>query len=197
MDRRIFFKSALAGGGAVLLASRAYPLKFYPNPGKHKWAVLYGTRYGSNRDAAVWISEGMGAIADVFDARENPDLSSCEFLVIGSGIYNGKIAPPLEEYIRKNLTAISKKVKTVFTVCGAGGSDYGNSYLDQIAQICEATPLLKKSFPGRQTKKLLSAEDFKVLENYYQRTNQPFEDYDRVQRKDFLQFGEDILKKSI
>jgi len=195
MERRKFVKSVLVGGGATFLVSKGYPLKFFPNPGKNKWAVLFGTRYGSNRDASLWISEGMGAIADVFDARENPDLSSFEYLIIGSGIYGGKIAQPLESYIGKNAALISSKIKAVFVVCGGGGSEYANQYLDQLAALCSAKPLLKKSFPGRLTKRLLSPDDYKGLESYYQRSNRPFEDYDRLQRKDCLDFGEAILKQ--
>lgn len=184
----------MAGSGVACLASKGYSLKFFPNPSKNKWAVLFGTRYGSNRDASIWISEGMGAIADVFDARENPDLSPFGYLIVGSGIYGGKIAQPLEDYLKKNPSSISKKIQAVFVVCGGGGTDRANQYLDNLAQICEAKPVLKKSFPGRLTKKLLSSEDFNVLEGHYKRTNQPFEDYDRVKREDFLKFGEEILK---
>ena len=188
-------KTALIGGGITLLASEGYPLKFFPNPSKNKWAVLFGTRYGSNRDAAVWISEGMGAIADVFDARENPDLSSFDYLIIGSGIYGGKIAEPLESYISKNASLISSKTKAVFVVCGAGGSERASQYLDQLASLCGAKVDLKKSFSGRLTKRLLSPDDYKMLEGFYQRGNRPFEDYDRLQRKDCLDFGEEILKQ--
>lgn len=194
MNRRKFMKSILACGGTTFLVSKGYSLKFFPNPSKNKWAVLFGTRYGSNRDASIWISEGMGAIADVFDARENPDLSSFNYLIIGSGIYGGKIAQPLESYIKKNTSLISNKMKAVFVVCGGGGSEYANQYLDELTKLCGAKPLLKRSFPGRLTKRLLNSDDFKGLENYYKRNNQPFEDYDRLQRKACLQFGEEIFK---
>ena len=194
MNRRKFMNSVLAGGGTAFLVSKGYALKFFPNPSKNKWAVLFGTRYGSNRDASIWISEGMGAIADVFDARENPDLSSFEYLIIGSGIYGGKIAQPLESYISKNTSLLYNKVKAVFAVCGAGGGERANPYLDQLTKLCGAEPLLKRSFPGRMTKRLLNPDDSKVLENFSKRSNRPFEDYDRLQRKDCLQFGEEILK---
>jgi menaquinone-dependent protoporphyrinogen IX oxidase len=194
MNRRKFFRSVALGGGAALMVSKGYALKFFPNPGKNKWAVVFGTRYGSNRDASIWISEGMGAIADVFDARENPDVSSFDFLVIGSGIYGGRIAQPLESFIKSNVSAISKKIQAVFVVCGGGGTERANQYLDQLAELCQAKPLQKKSFPGRLTKRLLSPEDFKGLEEFYKRSNRPFEDYDRLQRSDFLKFGEEILK---
>ena len=101
MDRRTFFKTILVGGGLTVFVSNSYALKLFPNPGKQKWAILFGSRYGSTRDASLWISEGMGGIADVFDARENPDLSPFDDLIVGSGIYMGKIDQPLESYLTR------------------------------------------------------------------------------------------------
>lgn len=92
MDRRMFFKAiGLASGAALFAASNSHALQFYPHADKRKWAVLYGSRYGATRDAGIWISEGMGAIANVFDAREDPDLSQFDGVIVGSGIYSGKI----------------------------------------------------------------------------------------------------------
>jgi flavodoxin len=194
MKRRDFIKTVFLSGGMIFMASDAYALKFYPNAGPGKWAVLFGSRYGSTRDAAVWISEGMGGIAGVFDARENPDLSVYDNLIIGSGIYNDTIDLPLATFLAQNATKISGKVRAVFVVCGVGGTELANRYLDMIAKLCGSNPLLKKSFPGRMTKRLFDAEVLKQMEEYYKKTNHPFEDYDRLQRKDCLQFGEDILK---
>lgn len=57
---------------------------------------------GSSRDAAVWISEGMGGIADVFDARENPDLKGFEHIIIGGSIRSGATRKEFQDYIIKN-----------------------------------------------------------------------------------------------
>ena len=77
MDRRTFFKAiSLASGAALFAASNGHALQFYPHADKRRWAVLYGSRYGATRDAGVWISEGMGAIANVFDALKIPTLRS-------------------------------------------------------------------------------------------------------------------------
>jgi menaquinone-dependent protoporphyrinogen oxidase len=195
MKRRDFMKTVFIGGGFVLMASNAYPLKFYSNAGPGKWAVLFGSRYGSTRDAAVWISEGMGGIAEVFDARENPDLSAVDNLIVGSGIYNEKVASPLETLLTQKAAKISGKVRAVFVVCGVGGTEIANRYLDMISKLCGNNPLSKKSFPGRMTKRLFDAEVLKQMEEYYKKVNRPFEDYDHLQRKDCLQFGEEILKQ--
>jgi menaquinone-dependent protoporphyrinogen IX oxidase len=195
MDRRTFLKTALAGGALTTLASEGYALKLFPRPGKQKWAILFGSRYGSTRDASLWISEGLGGIADAFDARENPDLSSFESIAVGSGIYRGKIDTYLEDYLGKNSPLISTRIKAFFVVCGAGDSPRAQAFVDVLAKACQTRPPLIKVLSGRITKKLLNAEDYKIEEEVFKRRNEPYEDYDRLKRSDCLKFGEEILGK--
>jgi menaquinone-dependent protoporphyrinogen IX oxidase len=195
MDRRTFLKTALAGGALTTLASEGYALKLFPRPGKQKWAILFGSRYGSTRDASLWISEGLGGIADAFDARENPDLSSFESIAVGSGIYRGKIDTYLEDYLGKNSSLISTRIKALFVVCGAGDSPRAQAFVDVLAKACQTRPPLIKVLSGRITKKLLNEEDYKIEEEVFKRRNEPYEDYDRLKRSDCLKFGEEILGK--
>jgi menaquinone-dependent protoporphyrinogen IX oxidase len=195
MERRTFLKAFLAGGGLTALASKGYALNLFPRPGKQKWAILFGSRYGSTRDASLWVSEGMGGIAEVVDARENPDLSSFEYIVVGSGIYRGKIETSLAEYLEKNSASMSNQIKALFIVCGAGDSPRAQPYVDGLAKACQARPPLIRIFSGRITKKLLNAEDYKIEEEVFKRRNEPYEDYDRLKRGDCLKFGEDISNK--
>jgi menaquinone-dependent protoporphyrinogen IX oxidase len=196
MNRRTFLRTILGGAtGLSFFAPNSYALKLFPNPSKHKWAILFGSRYGSTRDASLWISEGMGGVADAFDARENPDLSSFDYIIIGSGIYSGKINQPLETYLSKNSASISTKIKALFVVCGAGESPRAQAFVEVLAKSCQAKPPLTKIFSGRITKRLLNKEDYKIEEEVFKRRNQPFEDYDHLQRRDCLKFGEEILVK--
>jgi len=195
MNRRAFLKTVLVGGGLTVFAPKSHALKLFQSPGKQKWAILFGSRYGSTRDASLWISEGMGGIADAFDARENPDLSSFDNIIVGSGIYNGKIDQHLETYLTRNSVLISNRIKALFIVCGAGDSPRAQAFLDVLAKSCQAKPPLTKIFSGRVTKRLLSKDDYKIEEEVFKRRNQPFEDYDSLKRSDCLKFGEEILNK--
>jgi menaquinone-dependent protoporphyrinogen IX oxidase len=196
MDRRTFLKTFVVGGGLIVFAPKSYALKLFPNTGNQKWAILFGSRYGSTRDASLWISEGMGGIADAFDARENPDLSSFDSIIVGSGIYMGKIDQHLETYLMRNSVLISNRIKALFIVCGAGNSPRAQAFLDVLAKSCQVKPPLTKIFSGRITKRLLSEEDYKIQEEVFKRRNEPFEDYDRLKRSDCLKFGEEILSKT-
>jgi len=195
MDRRRFLKTVVLGGGLTAFASNGYALKLFPNPGKQKGAILFGSRYGSTRDASLWISEGMGGIFDAFDARENPDLTSFGLIIVGSGIYSGKIDQPLETYLTKNAPSISNRIKALFIVCGAGESPRAQAFVEGLAQSCQANPSLIKIFSGRITKRLINKEDYKIEEDVFKRRNEPFEDYDRLKRIDCLKFGEEIFNK--
>ncbi len=193
MKRRSFILSGMVIGGSICLGNNLLPLKIISKKTEKKWAVLFGTKYGSTRDAATWISEGMGGIADVVDSREKPDLKHFDYLIIGSGIYGGKLAPALEEYLNKHIKEIKGKIKGFFIVCGAGG-ERGAGYVKLLEDLCQVQVQMKKVFSGRITKRLLSPEDLKGLEGYYKRINKPFEDYDQLSRKECLKWGDTILK---
>jgi menaquinone-dependent protoporphyrinogen IX oxidase len=51
-----------------------------------------------------------GWVADIFDVRENPDLTSYDGIIVGSKIYYSKIDQPLKAYLIKNAHAISGKI---------------------------------------------------------------------------------------
>ena len=200
MERRDFFKLGLAAGvGTMALARDSWALEYYPMPSDKKCAVIYGTWCGSSRDAAVWISEGMGGIADVFDVRENPNLSKYDHIVIGGSIRSGVTRKELQDYLTKNKGILKGKVRGLFAVCGNGEKPVGpqqkTSYIDNhLAKLCEATGVPSKVFNGRITKSLMDPEDRKRMEDMYPKfAGKQLEDYDLIKRSDCLAFGKEIL----
>ena len=200
MERRDFFKFGLAAGiGTVALAKDTRALEYYPMPSDKKCAVLYGTWCGSSRDAAVWISEGMGGIADVFDVRENPDLKGFDHIVIGGSIRSGATPKELQDYIAKNKGYLKTKIRGLFAVCGNGerpvGPEQTTMFIDNhLAKLCGVNNIPSRVFNGRITKSLMEPDVAKRMEEMYPRmVGKPLEDYDLLKRTDCMDFGKEIL----
>jgi menaquinone-dependent protoporphyrinogen IX oxidase len=199
MERRNFIKVGLAGLGAMALADNAWALKYYPVKSDKKCAVLYGTWCGSSRDAGVWISEGMGGIADVFDVREMPNLEAFDNIVIGGSIRMGKTSKELQDFITKNKSWLKSKVKGLFIVCGNGekpvGPEQKTVYIDNhLAKLCEVDKVPSRVFNGRITKSLMEPDIAKMMEDSYpQIAGKELADYDLLKRSDCLAFGKEIL----
>ena len=200
VERRNFVKLGLAAGvGAMALTKDAPALDYYPVQSDKKCAVLFGTWCGSSRDAAVWISEGLSGIADVFDVRENPDLKEFDHIVVGGSIRSGATRKELQDYIAKNKGALKNKIRALFAVCGNGEKPVGpaqkTSYIDNhLAKMLEVGNLPSKVFNGRITKALIDPENRKRMEDMYpQLAGKPLEDYDLLKRADCLAFGREIL----
>jgi menaquinone-dependent protoporphyrinogen IX oxidase len=185
--------------GAAYAISVPDPVQFMPTKASNeKWAVLFGTWCGSARDAALWVSEGLGGIAAVFDVRLKPDLKPYDHVVIGTAIHGGKGPQLLESYIQENVADLKSKVRGLFVVCGSQGDHPGPrtvaAYIDgYLAKLCQASAPASRAFPGRITKALLSEEDYKMLDNMYKGQNKPFDDYDHLSRWECMEFGKAIL----
>jgi menaquinone-dependent protoporphyrinogen IX oxidase len=196
MERRTFLNS-VAGVGAAYSMGALDPVQFYPKPSAEKWAVIFGTWCGTARDAAMWISEGMGGIAAVFDARQKPDLKACDHLIIGTAIHGGKGPQEFEDLIKANIEDVKSKVRAYYAVCGnrmdrpwlPTQQQYIDNYL---AKLCQATAPANRIFAGRITKALLSESEVKNLENVFK----PLDDYDHLARWDCMMFGRQILAAS-
>lgn len=192
MNKRNFFKTSLLGLGALALSKNVTALEYYPTKTDKKWAVLYGTWCGSARDAGVWISEGMDGIANVFDVRENPDLSKYENIVIGGAIRGGKVPEELQQYLQKNQSMLKNKVKGLFAVCGnmmqpptpKQTTDLIDNHL---AVLCGAKNYRSKVFLGRITFGLMDEDSRKMMKGF----NMP--EYDNLKRSECLAFGKEIL----
>jgi menaquinone-dependent protoporphyrinogen IX oxidase len=194
MEKREFLKVGLLGIGALAISRKVQALEYYPNPSDKKWAVLYGTWCGSSRDVGVWISEGMGGIANVFDVREKMDLTPYDHLVVGGSIRSGKVSPLLQEYLEKNRDWIKDRVRGLFAVCGnmqrPVGPEQTEAFIhNHLAKLCGVADVPSKVFLGRMTFGLLEPEVRPRMEQF---TNGI--EYDHLKRADCLAFGKEILE---
>ncbi len=190
MKRRNFLQLGFASVGALALNKNAHALEYYPKKSDKKIAVIYSTWCGSARDAAVWISEGMGGIADVFDIREKPDIKGYEHFIIGGAIRSFASSPELQNFIKENKGTFKGKVKGLFAVCGNMGNpitpELVTRYIDNhLAQLCEVTKVPANVFRGRITKSLMDPESAQMMAS--------FADYDNLKRDECMALGKQIL----
>ncbi|HTY61252.1 MAG TPA: flavodoxin domain-containing protein [Acidobacteriota bacterium] len=199
MERRTFINIGLAGLGTTLLVADAASAQFIPKPSTEKWAILFGTWYGSARDASVWISEGMGGIAPAFDIRQVPaDLAGFDHVVIGTAIHGGRGPKDLEDYISKNADKLQSKIRGTFVVCGNRGkmpgpqqvTDYVDGYL---GKLCKVSGVPGRAFGGRITQALMPEAEFKSIQDMYAKIGGPLGDWDNLNRMECLKFGREIF----
>ncbi|NLD38466.1 MAG: hypothetical protein GX654_16525 [Desulfatiglans sp.] len=192
MERRNFIKAGVIGLGVMAIADNAMALKFYPKKSDKKWAVIYSTWCGSSRDAGVWISEGMGGIADVFDVRENPDPTAYDHIVVGGSIRSNTVSKEMQDYLAKNKDVLKGNIRGFFCVQGNMKKPTGPENVKQLIDghlsvITGVTGVPGKCFNGRITLSLLEPNESKMM------SEMGMEDYDFMKRGDFLDFGKEIL----
>jgi len=202
MERRTFLNIGAAGLGSLAVAA---PLRaqFIPMPSqsKEKWAIIFGTWYGTSRDAAVWISEGMGAIAEVFDVRKPPaDLAAYNNLVFGSSIQGFNIHPEIKKYLEANAAGIKGKVRGLFAVCGnlrnMPGEAQVKQYIDDnLAKLADAPNVPKNVFGGRITKAIWEEKVYADNMASYKSMGVAEGDFDNLKREDCMKLGAEILAR--
>jgi len=200
MQRRTFLNLGLAGLGTTLAIASPAAAQFIAKPSKEKWAILYGTWYGTARDASVWISEGMGGIASVFDIRQVPaDLASYDHLIVGTAIHGGKGPAALEEYLSNNISRLQSKIRGLFVVCGNRGKIPGpqeaKMYVDgYLAKICKTQSVPSRIFGGRITQALMPEAEYKMIADMYAKIGGPAGDWDNLPRMECLKLGKEIYQ---
>jgi len=192
MERRSFIKIGVLGLGTMAMADKSMALEYYPKKSDNKWAVIYSTWCGSSRDAGVWISEGMGGIADVFDVRENPDPRKYHHIVVGGSIRSSQVSEEMQDYLMQNKDVLKDNIRGFFCVQGNMKRPTGPENVKQLidghlSKLTGVTGVPGKCFNGRITLDLLEADEAKMMKDM------GMKDYDLMKRTDFLAFGKTIL----
>jgi len=179
----------------VLLIGFAFcrPLNKEIDNGQQSTAIIYASRYGSTAQTAEWIAEGMDGKADVISARNAEGVETYDHIILGSGIYNNDLHEDILVFLEKHKELVRDKTIAVFIVSGTPPSE-AQVYLDMFAEKCGARSPLTQAFLGWLKKTLLTPEDLKVIEAYYQSIGQTFEDFDRTDKELCVQFGRKILQ---
>ncbi len=194
MEKRDFFKASFLAAGVLLLPRKMFALEYYPTTKNAEWAILYGSWCGSSRDASVWISEGMNGIANVFDVRENPDLSKYKYIVVGGSVRSNVTPKELQDYLTAHKGELKNKIRGYFAVCGnmkqpVTEAQYKNFFDNHLVKLTGVEGVPSKVFLGRITWGLMEPDVRKQMQSFPN-----MEEYDNLKRSECMAFGQEILK---
>lgn len=86
-----------------------------------KGLIVFKGKYGASRQYAQWLGRQLGL--PYWDASQmSPELlSSCDFIVLGSAVYYGKLL--LRSFMMKHIEILKAKKLFIFIVCATPDSD--------------------------------------------------------------------------
>src|SRR4030095_4038929 len=81
-----------------------------------KGIIIYKGKYGATHQYAQWLGSTLRLPAIMADNITGENLSTYDFVVIGSSVYIGRLL--IKYWLRQNLVSIQNKKIFLFIVCG-------------------------------------------------------------------------------
>lgn len=84
-----------------------------------KTLILYSTKYGASEKCANLIKKELRGEADVIDLKngECKDIDSYDFILVGGGVYVGRLQSEIIKFIEANEECLRNKRVGVFLCC--------------------------------------------------------------------------------
>lgn len=197
MKRRDFLKYSL---NVLIALNFGCSLKGLVGEGE-KVALIYGTKYGSTRDTAAWIQEGLEGNAALMNVEEmdfGETVSRYDSFIAGSGVWIDGIHKKLKEFLKSHSTQLQERVLGSFVVCGSqdtteGGRKRIAGYLRQISSPLGYQPAANRFFGGRIIVEQLTDSDREALETFYSKfLNQELHSWDRTDKYKAVKYGKEL-----
>lgn len=169
-----------------------------------KCLVVYGTKYGSTREVAQAVADGLQA--DIAGASTMPDIRAYDVVVLGSPIYGNDYISTVVEFIQSHRTELEKKRVAAFITAAAdwkvqpgltGEEDEGlptqQDYADGLARLTGGDVLACRGFGGRLVPEQLDDQDRGTLEWFYRfLMRKPLEGFDLLDPAAAYRWGEEL-----
>ncbi len=138
--------------------------------------IVCGTKYGSTMVIGEWIAERLTFDSKVYDVKDAPPPDDFELVILGSGIYEGKILPEINKYIDNHLKVLEEKKTAIFGVCldttgvfVKGRLHGGWGYIMPIIEKFKNPPIHAGLLHGEINPSKLTPEDTERLMHFYNR----------------------------
>ncbi len=198
-NRREFLK---LGSSAVLISMAAFNFGCSLQPlvqdRDKKVALLYATRYGSTKDTAEWIAEGLDRNIDLLDIEKisfDDTAKNYDLFIIGSGVWIDGVHKDMLRFLKTQKALLEDKIVASFILCGTTGEDVKGDerieqYFAKFHSSLDKKPALNEKFGGRLIIEQLNEKDRKILEVFYEKVlKRDFVSWDRTEPKKAYQFG--------
>ncbi len=166
-----------------------------------KTALIYGSRYGSTKETAYWVAEGIERDIDVLDVEAidfEVIIKKYDQFILGSGIWIDGAHVRLMELLKAYPTEIESKIIASFIVCGTPGDDEAGKlrlkgYFKKFHAPLAVKPVVNANFGGRMVIDRLNDKDRLLLDNFYRNVlKRPFINWDRMEPKQAKAFGVEL-----
>jgi len=169
-----------------------------------KSIVIYGTKYGSTREVAQAIADGLGA--DIAGASTEPDIREYDLVVIGSPIYGNDYYYTVMDYIKAFRSDLKQKKIAAFITAAADWipqpgltGEYDETlptqheYAEGLGQLTGGDVIACRGFGGRLVPEQLDEADRAMLEWFYRfLMHEPLEGFDLLNPAAAYRWGEDL-----
>jgi menaquinone-dependent protoporphyrinogen IX oxidase len=165
--------------------------------------VVYGSKYGSTKEVAEAIAEGLGA--DVASATSQPDVRPYGLVVVGSPIYSGDYMPAVLEFIQVHKSDLAERKVAAFitaaadweTKPGLTGEEAGaltqQDYADGLADLAGGHVVASRGFGGRLDPERLDEHDRNMLDWFYRfLMREDFKGFDLIDTEAARRWGESL-----
>ena len=143
-----------------------------------KCLVIYASKYGSTREVAQAVAEGLAA--DLADAADGPDVEPYDVVVLGSPVYAGDYLDSMVEFVQANKKSLQQRKIAAFVTAAAdveippgltGDEDEmlhtQQDYADGLGRMTDGVVLSTRGFGGRLRPEELDNADRKMLSWFY------------------------------
>ncbi len=124
-----------------------------------KGVIIFKGKYGATEQYAEWLGQELGLPVFTPDNYKTEDIFNCDFVVIGSSVYIGKLQ--IKEWIKANIPGLLTKKIFLFVVSGTPAGEIAK--LESYMQESVPSQVRKKSqvyfLPGKLIYRGLSWRD--------------------------------------
>jgi len=164
-------------------------------------ALIYATKYGSTKDTAGWIKDGMRGNVDLLNIEDisfSDTVSKYDLLIIGSGVWIGGVHEKLIDFLESNADVLTGRVMASFIVCGTDGSTEDgkeriDGYFEDMHMPLKDDHIMSEYFGGRIIVEQLTEEDREALTEFYSTyLGTELTSWDRTDPEKAALFGKDL-----